>query len=89
VFQRKNVEEAGPAVDQPNRLRTPPGVGPPLQAVGRPGQRHPPGMLPNPFPKETLWRLIERGGTSKLGLDLCRVIKWSVGSNDPAGLFLL
>jgi len=33
---------AGPAADQPSRLRTPPGVGTPLQATGRPGQRHPP-----------------------------------------------
>ena len=32
---------AGPVTDQPNRLRTPPGVGTPLQAVGRPGQCHP------------------------------------------------
>ncbi len=32
---------SGPVVDQPNCPRTPPGVGPPLRAVGRPGRRHP------------------------------------------------
>ena len=42
---------AGPAVDQPSRLRTPPGVGPPLQAAGLPGQRHPPLDRTNPVAK--------------------------------------
>jgi len=32
---------SGPVVDQPNCPRTPPGVGTPLRAVGRPGRRHP------------------------------------------------
>jgi hypothetical protein len=32
---------AGPVADQPVRLRTPPGVGTPLRADGRPDQRHP------------------------------------------------
>ena len=32
---------AGPVADQPVRPRTPPGVGTPLRADGRPGQRHP------------------------------------------------
>ena len=31
----------GPVADQPVRPRTPPGVGTPLRADGRPGQRHP------------------------------------------------
>src|SRR5262245_61487139 len=39
--RRYSVALSGPAVDQPSRLRTPPGVGPPLQTPGRPGQRHP------------------------------------------------
>jgi len=34
--------EAGPVADQPDRPRTPPGVGTPLRAVGPPDQRHPP-----------------------------------------------
>jgi hypothetical protein len=32
---------AGPVADQPDRPRTPPGVGTPLRAVGLPGRRHP------------------------------------------------
>ena len=32
---------AGPAADQPVRPRTPPGVGTPLRAVGRPDRHHP------------------------------------------------
>ena len=32
---------AGPVADQPVRPRTPPGVGTPLRADGRPAQRHP------------------------------------------------
>ena len=32
---------AGPGADQPVRPRTPPGVGTPLRADGRPDQRHP------------------------------------------------
>jgi len=60
-------EEAGPAVEQPSRLRTPPGVGTPLQAAGRPAQRHPPGTLRNPLAKErggALQSLIDRSALS-------------------------
>jgi hypothetical protein len=39
----QNALRAGPVADQPSRLRTPPGVGTPLQAAGLPGQRHPLG----------------------------------------------
>jgi hypothetical protein len=42
-FQR--VKKAGPVADQPSRLRTPSGVGTPLQAAGLPGQRHLLGKL--------------------------------------------
>jgi len=38
------------------RPRTPPGVGTPLQAAGRPGQRHPPKNPANPLAKETVSR---------------------------------
>jgi hypothetical protein len=35
------IEERVLFVDQPDRPRTPPGVGTPLRAVGLPGRRHP------------------------------------------------
>ena len=35
------MSDAGPVLDQPDRPRTPPGVGTPLRAVGRPGRGHP------------------------------------------------
>ena len=38
---RRSCELTDPVADQPVRPRTPPGVGTPLRADGRPGQRHP------------------------------------------------
>ena len=34
------MSDAGPVLDQPDRPRTPPGVGTPLRAVGCPGRGH-------------------------------------------------
>ena len=40
------IEERVLFVDQPDRPRTPPGVGTPLRAVGLPGRRHPQEFSP-------------------------------------------
>jgi len=41
-------KKSGSCRCQPSLLRTPPGVGAPLQAAGHPGQRHPQGKLSRP-----------------------------------------
>ena len=52
---------AGPVADQPVRPRTPPGVGTPLRADGRPGQRHP-SSHDGPDWKKTKKQETEGGG---------------------------
>ena len=73
-FQRG--KRAGPVADQPSRLRTPPGVGTPLQAAGLPGQRHPLGKSSRPR---------GRRGTSELG----RSIIFDTHANSHAMYLLL
>jgi hypothetical protein len=40
-LSRGAITSAGPVVEEPDRPRTPPGVGTPLRAVGRSPRRHP------------------------------------------------